>query len=719
MPLQLLAVIIGISAVVLLGIIIMISRFYRKVDQGHALIINKVRNVEVTFTGGVVLPVFHRAEVMDISVKTIEINRSGGQQDGLICADNIRADIVVAFFIRVNKTVDDVLRVAQSIGCDRASHQETLEKLFAAKFSEALKSVGKLLEFEQLYTQREHFKDQIIQVIGKDLNGYVLEDAAIDYLEQTKLDQMDPQNVLDAQGIRKITDITTKANVKTNELKQKERMDIGAQDLQADEAIYRFDQQRADAAAKKDKEIVMSQSREGNEALRVKLEEEKSSKVKQQKMEEEVHLANEAKLRAVAVAEQNRLREVGVEQVRVDKARDLEQVDRQREVALRDIDKEKKVEVEKKEIANIIAGRIAVEKGVATEEESIKDLRANAGAKRDKDVRVIGAEASAQEVLIKDIKKAEAEEEVAKAHARKSLTLAEADLEVSDKAARAKIRLSEGVQAEEAASGLATVRVREADAVAVEKQGLAQVKVREAGVVITEREGMVAAQIIKEKLLAEASGKEADAAATEKMGVAEAVGIRERLLAEVTAKEAEAAAIEKTMLAEATGLTEKAKAMNALEGETREHEEFRIKIEKELELKLQSLKAQVEMAKQQAEVLGAAMQNAKFNIVGGDGEFFSRFVKAVAVGHSIDGVVDNSSVLRGALGDRLNGDGQLIEDLKDIVGNASASSETIKNLTVSAALGQLMVGADAKTKGKISTLIEKAKELGLDTGITK
>ena len=39
---------------------------------------------------------------MDISVKRIEIDRHG--EEGLICKDNIRADIKVAFFVRVNKT---------------------------------------------------------------------------------------------------------------------------------------------------------------------------------------------------------------------------------------------------------------------------------------------------------------------------------------------------------------------------------------------------------------------------------------------------------------------------------------------------------------------------------------------------------------------------------------------------------------------------------------
>ncbi len=103
----------------LVGVAFVIARFYRKVDQGNALIINKMTaDPDVTFTGGVVYPIIHRSEVMEISLKAIEIARSGS--DGLICKDNIRADIKDAFFVRVNKTKEDVIKVAQSIGCARA-----------------------------------------------------------------------------------------------------------------------------------------------------------------------------------------------------------------------------------------------------------------------------------------------------------------------------------------------------------------------------------------------------------------------------------------------------------------------------------------------------------------------------------------------------------------------------------------------------------------------
>jgi uncharacterized membrane protein YqiK len=701
------------GALLLLGIIVLFVRCWRQVEQGRAMIINRMgKTPKVTLSGAIVWPIVNKAEIMDLSVKTIEIARRG--KEGLICKDNIRADIKVTFFLRVNPASDDVLKVAQSIGCARASDPRTLDELFNAKFSEALKTAGKQMEFEQLYTERQRFKDEILAVIGKDLNGYVLEDAAIDFLEQTPVEVLDPSNVLDSLGIEKITKITTVANIATNQLKQTEKMELGKQNLTAQEAIYRFEQQQAEAEAKKNKEVAVATAREENEAQRFRLEEEKRTLVERQRAEEAIQMAEQAKLRAVQVSEQGRIREVEVEKVRVQKAHDLEEVGRRRDVELGSIDMNKAVETEKRSIADIIRARVAVDKTVAVEEEAIKDLRTDSEAKRHKHVTIVHAEAAAQEVFIKDIKKAEAEQQVAQAHAKKQLILAEAAMEASDKEARAAIRRSEGAQAEHAAEGLANVRVKEADAAAVEKIGLVEARVKDAQVGVLDKEGTVIAENVRRKALAEAQGREAEAAAIEKTGIAEAVGVREKLLAEMAGKEAEAVAIEKRMVAEARGLAEKAAAMKALEGAGREHEEFRLRLEVERQIAMEQLKARVAMSEAQARVMAEAMSHADIKIVGGDGQFFDRFVNAVSLGNQIDGMVDSSEVVRKTIGDRLNGNGHnLIDDVKEMVRAVGGSSETIKNLTVSGLLGNLMIKADGDTRAKLQALLDKARQLGV------
>ena len=182
-----------VVALMIVGMGVIAVRCLRKVEQGRALVRNGVGGARVNFSSMFVFPVLHRLEIMDISVKRIEIYRHGSE--GLVCEDNIRADIKVAFFVRVNKTKEDVIQVASLLGCERASQEAALVELFDAKFSEGLKTVGKQFQFVDLYTQRDKFKQDILNVIGTDLNGYILDDAAIDYLEQTPKELLNPNNI--------------------------------------------------------------------------------------------------------------------------------------------------------------------------------------------------------------------------------------------------------------------------------------------------------------------------------------------------------------------------------------------------------------------------------------------------------------------------------------------------------------------------------------------
>jgi uncharacterized membrane protein YqiK len=706
----------GVIFLVIVGIFFIISRFYRQVDQGKALIVNKKAGPQVVFTGVVVLPIIHRAETMDISVKSLDIDRRG--KDGLICKDNIRADIKVAFFVRVNKTPEDVLKVAQAIGCARASDQQTLDELFSAKFSEALKTVGKQLEFEELYTKRGEFKDQLIEVIGRDLNGYILDDAAIDYLEQTPLNSLDPHNILDAQGIRKITEITAKQNVFTNELRQKERMDVGSQNLAADEAVFRYEQQRADAEAKKNKEIAISMAREQNEAMRVSSEESKKTALVQEINEGEIGKATQDKQRQIAIAEKNREREISIEVERNEKARATEAISRERAVELLRIEKEKALEIERKLIADVVRERVSVEKGVAEEEERTKDVRVIADANRTKQSRIIKAEGEAQEKVVKDVKTAEAMEEVAKHDAKRQLILAEAGLEAADKQAKAKIRQAEGQQAEAAAEGLAQVRVKEADANAVEKLGMAKIRVQEAEAGAIEKRGMAENTVVKERYSIDASGEEQKGLAHARVLEAEAGALEKRGVAEAVAQEkhgiAAAVAVREKLLAEAVGLAEKAKAMKEMEGTPREHEEFRLDLERQKEVQLASIAANRVIAEQQAKVLAVALEHAKIDIVGGDGAFFDRFVNAVGTAKTIDGTVNHSETLQKLIGEYLDGKKSLPEDIKDVLSRPAVSADGVQKLTVSALLGDLMLSSDGTVKRKLAALLAKAKELGLE-----
>ena len=653
---------VGLFFLLIFGFFVLFKAFYIKVPQGTALIVNDMSATpKVHFTGALVYPVIYLKEFMKISLITLEVDRRG--KDGLICRDNLRADITVAFYLRVNETQEDVLKVAKAIGVDRASDRAALNELFNAKFSEALKTVGKQFDFVQLFEERQSFRDRIVEVIGNDLNGYVLEDVAIDYLEQTPKMSLDPTNILDAEGIRKITQLTAAQNVITNELERNEELAIKKKNVETREATLALERQQADAEARQKREIETIRAREEAETLKVREEERLKAEQARIQTQQELDIRAENHQREVEVAQQNRQRAVVIEVEKVTRAKDLEIVAREREVELQRIEKEKALEEERKNIAAVVRERVAVEKTVAQEEERIKEVREVSEAERLKQVTVLQAQAEAEQELVRQVKQAEADETRSKHKAVEINNLAQAELEAAAKQAEAKKRLAEGIEAERAAPGLADARVLEVTAAAREKEGLAEARVK-AEQMIAEAKGE------QEKGLAEARVLEAQAAAKEKDGLAEAKVLEEKLGAQArgeqqlgTAKAqatkdlgtAEADILLQRLNAEAEGLGKKFGALDALSDSARQHEEFRMQLEKNFEEAMAAIAANKDIAKDQAEVLATALAKAKIEIVGGEGDFFNSFAKSLSVGKAIEGVVGKSPVVQDVLARLLAG----------------------------------------------------------------
>lgn len=650
--------------------LILISRFFKKVHQGQAIVRNGLGGTSISFTGKFIVPIAHQVEYMDISVKRIEIERRA--TEGLICKDNIRADIKVAFFVRINKVEDDVKRVAQSIGCQRASSLDTLRTLFDAKFSEALKTVGKRFDFVQLYNERDHFKTEILKVIGTDLNGFTLDDCAIDFLEQTQLANLDPDNILDAEGIKKITELTaTQAKLSNNIQRDKEKV-IRQQDVQAREAILELDRQLAETEAKQKRDVESVKAREEAETQKIQAEERLKSERAKILADEEIAIANENKDRQVLVAQRNKERTDAVEVERVTRDRDLEIIERERVTTLKSIEKEKAVEVEKKNIQEVIKDRVVLEKTVVVEQQKIKDTEAFATADREKQVALTLAEKAAQEQLIQKIKEAEAEKQAAQLEAEQEAFTA--------------------LKAAEAAKEAAQMRAHEILTMAEAKQEAA---VREA---------------TAEKALAE--GKSAQAAA---QGLGEARVLLAKAEASQKQGQVDAEVTQLKLAAEADGITKKAEAMKLLEDAGRAHEEFKLNLEKDKAVELAQINIQRDIATQQAIVLGEAMKSAKIEIVGGESQFFDKITNAIGNARAVDRLVEGSRTLSDVKQTFFNGDPDYFKaQLKTVVDQFGLSSEDTKNLTLSALFAKLIgLNPDETTLNKLTGMFGAASRFGL------
>lgn len=659
--------IVGIVVVVVasLGLIFWILSMYKKTVQGIVILRTGYGGTKVFFNAGIVIPVIHRMESMDISVKKLEIAREG--RAGLICKDNMRADIQVAFFIRVNKSADDIVNVGQTIGCQRASDINTLRELFEAKFSEALKTVGKKFEFIELYEARSEFRQEILDIIGTDLNGYVLDDCAIDYLEQTKIENLDKDNILDSEGIKKITELTANQNIKANQVRRDEEKIITKQNVEAREAILELEKQLAEKEESQKREVANIKSRENAEILKVTEEERLKYETVRIATEEKLQIAEENKQRQVVIAAKNKERADLVETERVQKDQMLEATERERIVSLAQIEKEKAIELEKKNIQDAIRERLTMEKTVVEEQQGIKDLEAFKTADRTKQVEITLATQEAEKKLIQETRAAESRRLSAEKDAQKYVIEAQAKRDGAEKEAEARKIIADAKAKEEATVGLSEAQVLHAKADAAERQGIVESIVIEKKAEAERKEGIAQAEVIKEKAFAEAAG-----------------------------------------------ITEKAEAMKKLNDAGKEHEEFRLTLAKEKEVELAQISIQKDIAQAQAGVLAEAFKSAKIDIVGGDNTFFDNVIRQVSAGKGLDKFIshsENATLVK----ENLLGDGEnIIGKVMGMVEKYNVSSEDIKNMSIASLIFKLNSVANQQERGLLERAMDMARNLGID-----
>ncbi len=623
---------IALGGTLVLALVIagLLATWYKKVEtRGKALIINGKTKVTASLTGGIVYPIINTHEYMDITRKKISIERrgqrgeSGEEYEGLHCKDNIRADLKVDFYIGVNPTEEDILKVAEH-SVKNVGDTTYLKGYFTPKFSEALKTAVKQFEFEDLLTNREQFREAVKKVIGNDLDGFKLYDVVIDKVDQTALEAHDNNNVLDVEGIRKIAERTSHKNIETNEIRQDEETKIKHKNVSAIEARLQLDKQQKEAEAKQQREVAVIQAQEEALATEKREEERLRTESARIKTDERVAIEEENKSREIEIARINNERVTKIEQEKVNRAKETERVQTEREVAVREMEKEKAVEEQKKEVADTKSVRVQIERKIATEEEETENLRVRESANRDKLVVITNAEAEAEAKKTREVTDAISHRESAEHEAEVTRVKAAADYDRDEKQAASRERLAEAHRAEIAADGLARSAVEKDMAEAIQLKGEAE------------------AHAIRERGIAEAAGEEA-----------------------------------------------KYKAMATIDDKTREHDQFKLNLEKDKSIELEGLKTQAETARENANVLSAALGNADMQIIG-DNAIFGQIRDAMVSGKSIDKRFDNSTVLNSLVGKYRDGEGDLPQDLKELLQKSEMSTGDVGTLTLASLARQFL-----------------------------
>lgn len=424
----------GVFILFLGALAAMLTAFLKKASPGTAILKTGLglSQAKVSTSSAVVIPLLHRSETIDLTVKIVRITRRGS--DSLSCNDGIRAEVEVDFYVKINPLEEDIRRVATTIGCDRASKIDTIKELFEAKFADALKTAGSKLTFDQLYQNRYQFRDEILVALGHHqggdvvLNGYRLDDVAIHYLEQLPLSKHDENNVLDAKGIKEIAQRTSvEAESANKRLRQKE-VTIAEQNREAKVKQLQIEQDIKEKEAIQQREIeervskenaLSEKTRQEQQAIeqRALIEKERNVKIAHELKDQEIKVVETDKEKAILVAQEDKMKAVEIAKI-------------QRESEIAEQLKEKLVMLE--ETAKQEALKIKAEEQAVT-------TRAVEIANREKQIEVINAEKEASVEVQKNNVVVDTETYKMLTVAKAKKETADIDLEAANKKAQTEI----------------------------------------------------------------------------------------------------------------------------------------------------------------------------------------------------------------------------------------------------------------------------------------
>lgn len=682
---------IGIGIAIVLLILIFLTSRYRKVrGEGDALIVNGLDRTRACLTGTFVWPVINQYEYMDITRKKISVVRSGrkdqeGEEyEGLHCSDNIRADLKVDFYIGVNHEEEDIVRVAKLFTAHEASNPERLKEHFQPKFSEALKTAVKQFEFEELLTNRRAFRDAVVQVIGSEMDGFKIYDVVIDKIDQTALDAHNPDNILDVEGIRKISAITAQKNTETNAIRQDERTTIKKKNVEAEANRLQLDKQEKESIARTQREVDIIKAQEEALSAEKREEYERITKLAELETQEEVDKKRESVQMEVEMTRIANQRQIAIQEEELSRAVETEKVRTATEVAEREMQKETTVEEALKSVSETRSQRVEIERKIAREEEETENLRVNEKLNRHKRVTMVEAEAAAEAAQLELLVAARAEKDAAREKAERLLIENEAELKVKTR---------------EAENNLA-VRSRDAEAeqVVVEKQAEANYTKQDREAAAKERMAQAEKEFISATGLAEVEVERERALAIREKGEAEAYVLQ-------SAGEAEGQALRAKGLAEAEAQTARFEAAQQYDDQTREHDKWVMQLQQEKELEIARIDAQKTVVSENAKALAHALAQADIKLFGGEG--MEQIRRTILDAAAIDSKFSESEVLNPLVADYVEGNRSLPQDIKDILENSELKSSDLSNVALAGMLN---------SQGGASELLKKLQSaLGTDS----
>ncbi len=424
----------GGGIVLIISLLAMIAKFYRRCGADEALVRTGAGGNKVVIGGGImVYPILHQLQHVSLRSVKLSVERAGRM--ALVTADKIKANVSTELFIKVEPLGEDVLAAARSFG-ERNLDEHAIGDLIEGKLTDALRSVSANKTFMALHSERKEFAEAVQAALAEELkkNGLTLENVSITAFAMIPVSELDERDVFDADGLRAITESVQANREKTNQIQRDKENAIQETNVRARLRQLELEQAKAFAEAEQQRKVQEYAAAQAAETAKAIFIQEQSRDLAAYEKSQAVETGRIQQEAAIAVAEADKQRREREAMIQAEKALQAAEIAKRREIEAAGIEKERVVQaaeierektIEVARVGKVIAvvqseeqqARATAAKALALAEEetarqAITTASETAHAERERQKRVIDAQAEA------DVRVALARGEIAQAEAR-------------------------------------------------------------------------------------------------------------------------------------------------------------------------------------------------------------------------------------------------------------------------------------------------------------
>ena len=344
-------------------IVYLLHWLYRRSSKEVSFVRTGMFGEKVIISGGAfVLPIIHNITQVGMRTLSLTIKRAGDKS--LITKDRMRAELVTEFFTKVPPDKSAVSTAAQTLG-NRTLDPEHLREVVQGRFADALGEVAAKMTLDEIQENRGQFVKEVTKIADESIGhtGLALETVSLISLDQTPIEQFNPANTFDSQGLTQLTEQIEARKKKRDDITQDTKISIENKNLETIQKELEIKKNEEFSRFKQEREIAIQKAIERTETIKQNAEREREAEEAEIRSQEEIEVAKisqgqvievEKRLTETRLIEEIEKRRREQNELEQNAALEIRQKNLDTEVRILDLDKESEyARLEKQRLVDI------------------------------------------------------------------------------------------------------------------------------------------------------------------------------------------------------------------------------------------------------------------------------------------------------------------------------------------------------------------------------